>query len=188
VERIRLDEHTLEIELTKQLLEHGTLVILSCCVAGLSDRHAQSSGVQRHLGDEGGTAATGGFNLTSQGLAVTDELIEIACPTWDLGDRPIADGGADRSDIHLQEEVAEGGIGGRTLELKAKGLVQHSVVTPGKTLQIAQTLALAQNPKHRHQQEVPGRDANPSTHPGIRDPLEEADQIEIGCGRDALGH
>jgi hypothetical protein len=51
VECIRLDEHTLEIQLAKQLLEHSTFVILACGVAGLSDRHTQSSGVKRHLGD-----------------------------------------------------------------------------------------------------------------------------------------
>jgi hypothetical protein len=62
------------------------------------------------------------------------------------------------------------------------------VMTPGKTLQIPQALALAQDAEYRHQQQVPGRDTNPSTHPGIRDRLEVADQIEIGCGRDALGH
>jgi hypothetical protein len=57
---------------------------------------------------------------------------------------------------------------------------------PGKTLQITQALAFAQNAEHRHQQQLPGRDANPSTHRGIRDRLEVADQIEIGCSRNAL--
>ena len=95
MECIRLDEHTLEIQLAKQLLEHSTFVILACGVAGLSDRHTQSSGVKRHLGDEGCTASAGGLNRTAQGLAIADQLIEIGCPTWDLGDRPIADGGAD---------------------------------------------------------------------------------------------
>ena len=72
MERIRLDEHTLEIELPKQLLEHRTLVVFASGVAGLSDRHAQGGGVQRHLGDERRTATTGGLNRTAQGLAVTD--------------------------------------------------------------------------------------------------------------------
>ena len=66
--------------------------------------------------------------------------------------------------------------------------LMHSVVTPGKTLQIAQAFALAQDPKHCHQQEVPGRDAHAPPHPGVGDGLEEADQIEIGCGRNALEH
>ena len=163
-------------------------MIFSCGVAGLGDRHAQGSRIQRHLGDERGSATTGGLNRTSQGLAITDQLIEIAWPAWNLSDRPITDGGADGSDIHLQEEVAEGGIRRRALEINAQGLGKHSVVTPSKTLQIPEALAFAQDPEHCHQQEVPGWDANPSTHPGIRDRLEVADQIEIGCGRNALGH
>jgi hypothetical protein len=44
------------------------------------------------------------------GLAVTDQLIKIAYPVWDLSDGPIANGSADSNDIDLQEEVAEGGI------------------------------------------------------------------------------
>ena len=53
VERIRLDEHTLEIELPKQLLVHSSFVVLAGRVAGLSDCHAECSRVERHLGDEG---------------------------------------------------------------------------------------------------------------------------------------
>jgi len=78
-----------------------------------------------------------------------------------LSNRPITGGGTDGSNIHLQEEVAEGGIRRRTLELNAQGLGQHSVVTPSKTLQIPEALAFAQDAEHCHQQEVPGRDANP---------------------------
>ena len=70
----------------------------------------------------------------------------------DLGDRPVTDGGADGSDIHLQEEVAEGGIGGRALEFDPKRLREHSVMTPSKTLQIAQALSLAQDAQYSHQQ------------------------------------
>ena len=140
MERIRLDEYTLEIELPEQLLEHCTLVVVTGGVASLSDGHAQGSGIQRHLGDERGSATTGGLNRTSQGLAITDQLIEIACPACNLSNRPITDGGTDGSDIHLQEEVAEGGIRRRTLELNAQGLGQHSVVTPSKTLQIPEAV------------------------------------------------
>ena len=101
MERIRLDQYALKVELPQQLLEHGTFMIFSCGVAGLGDRHAQGSGIQRHLGDERGSATTGGLNRTSQGLAITDQLIEIACPAWDLGDGLIPDGAADSSHIHL---------------------------------------------------------------------------------------
>ena len=66
------------------------------------------------------------------------------------------------------------------LEWDPERLGEHSVMAPGKTLQIAQALAVAQDAKHRHQKQIPSRDMNPSTHPGIRDRLEVADQIEIG--------
>jgi len=133
-------------------------------------------------------AAAGGLNGASEGLAVTHQLIEIASPTWDLSDRPITDGGADDSDIHLQEEVAESRIRGRSFELNTKGLGQHSEVAPGKTLLIAQALALAQDPEHGNKQQIPSRDANTAPHSDIRDHLEVADQIEIGCNRNALEH
>jgi len=105
VERTRLDKCTLEIELPEKHLEHCTHEVVTGGVASLSDGHAQGSEIQRHLGDERGSATTGGLNRTSQGLAITDQLIEIACPTWNLSNRPITDGGTDGSDIHLQEEV-----------------------------------------------------------------------------------
>ena len=62
MERIRLDENALEIQLPKQLLEHRTLVVVTCGVAGLSDRYSQGCGVQRHLGDERRTAAASWLN------------------------------------------------------------------------------------------------------------------------------
>jgi hypothetical protein len=123
-----------------------------------------------------------------EGLAGTDQLIKITRASWDLGNGPIPDGSEDGNDIHLQEEVTEGGIRQRSLELDTKRLREHSVMTPRKTHQITQALAFAQDAEHRHQQQATGRDANPSTHPGIRDRLEVADQIEIDCGRNGLEH
>ena len=37
----------------------------------------------------------------------THKLIEIRCTTWDLGERPVADGRAQERNIHLQEVIAE---------------------------------------------------------------------------------
>jgi len=62
------------------------------------------------------------------------------------------------------------------------------VVADRKTLQIPQALAVAQDSKYRHQQQVSGRNAHPAAHAGIRDRLEVADQVEIGCGRNAFEH
>ena len=57
----------------------------------------------------------------------------------------------------------------------------------GKTLQIPQALTTAQDPEHRDQQQVPGRNADPTPHPAIRNRLEEADQVEIGCRQCGFG-
>ncbi len=43
MERIRLDQHALEIQLTEELLEHRPLMVFAGGVAGLTDCHAQSS-------------------------------------------------------------------------------------------------------------------------------------------------
>lgn len=62
------------------------------------------------------------------------------------------------------------------------------MVTPAEALQIPQALALAQDPENRHQQQIPGRDAYAPPHAGIRDRLDVANQVEIGYGRNGLGH
>jgi hypothetical protein len=45
--------------------------------AGLADRHAQGSEVERHLVNECGAASRDGLDRASQCLAVADQLIEI---------------------------------------------------------------------------------------------------------------
>ena len=77
-------------------------------------------------------------------------------------------------------------MGAAAVQGQAPG--ERAVVTASKALQIPQALAIAQDPEHRHQQQVPGRGANAPPHLGIRDRLEVADQIEIGCCRGGVGH
>jgi len=62
------------------------------------------------------------------------------------------------------------------------------VATDGKALQIPQALATAQDSQHRHQQQVPGWNADPAPHPSIRNRLEKADQVEIGCWKRDFRH
>ena len=62
MERIRLDQHALKVELPQQLLEHGTLMIFSCGVAGLADCHTEGSRIQRDLGNERGAPASDGLD------------------------------------------------------------------------------------------------------------------------------
>lgn len=57
-----------------------------------------------------------------------------------------------------------------------------------KTLEIPEALALAQDPEHGDQQQVTDRDTQATPHAGIRDRLEKAAQIKIGCGRGYFGH
>ncbi len=92
-------------------------MVVAIRIASLDDRLTQGRRIQRHVSDEGWTATTGGYDQTSQCLDLIDQLVQITCPTMDLSDRPITDGSADGSHVHLQEEVAEGGIRRKRLEM-----------------------------------------------------------------------
>ncbi len=60
MERVRLDEHTLEIQLAKQLPQHRPLVVFAGGVARLDDGHAQRGGVQSDLSNESRATTSGG--------------------------------------------------------------------------------------------------------------------------------
>ena len=188
VERICLDQHAFETQLAEELFDHRPLVVIAGGVAGLADGYAQGGGVERHLGNECRTATGGGLDRAPQRLSIIHQLIKIGCTTWDLGDRPVPDRSAESCHVHQAEEVAEGGIGGRAPEFDAQRLCEHAVVADGKTLQIPQALATAQDPQHRHQQQIPGRNADPTPHPGVRNRLEKADLVEIGGGKSGFEH
>lgn len=98
-------------------------VVLTGGVRGLADRHPQGGRIERLLGNEYRTATCRGFDGASQGLAVTDQLVEISSATRDLGDPPVADGGAHGRHIQLVEEVSERGIRGRPPGLKPSASV-----------------------------------------------------------------
>ena len=106
------------------------------------------------MGNERRSPAGDGLDRTTHGFAVADELIQIPCATWDLGNRPITDGGAKRCDIHLLEEVAESGIGWRTRQLDLQCGGQSRVMADGETLEITKALTTAQDAENRHQQQV----------------------------------
>ena len=52
MEGIRLDQHTLKVELTEQLFEHRPLMVFAGGVAGLADRHTEGGRLQRDLSNE----------------------------------------------------------------------------------------------------------------------------------------
>jgi Trk K+ transport system NAD-binding subunit len=60
------------------------------------------------------------------------------------------------------------------------------VVSATKFAQIPQTLARAQDPEHGNKQQIQNLDVDAPADMVIRNRLEVADQIELGCGRDAL--
>jgi len=135
-----------------------------------------------------GSAAGRGHDRAPQRLAVAHKLVEIRCTNWNLGDRPVADRGADCRHVHLQEEVSESRIRWWPPQFNLQLLAKHRMVAPSETLQISQAFAAAQDAEHGHQKQVPSGNTNSSPHPGIGDRLEEADQIEIGCSRAGFGH
>jgi hypothetical protein len=85
MERIRLDEHALKIQLAEQLPQHRPLVVFAGGVASLADRHTERGRIQRDLGNERRATTGCGLNRASQGLAVTNPLIEIR---WFVTARP----------------------------------------------------------------------------------------------------
>ena len=100
------------------------------------------------------------------------QLIQTGCTIRDLGQHPDLQLPADFGHIHLQEQIAEGGISGRPPELKPQRLVQRSVMADGKALQIPQALAAAQDPEHRHQEQKPLGEAHPTGHPSLGNRLQ----------------
>jgi hypothetical protein len=127
-------------------------------------------------------------NRAPQRLAITDQLVEITCSPWDLGDHPVTDRSTQCRHVHLQEEVAERGIRWWAPELLPKHLGENAVMPASETLQITQALAATQDSQHSHQQQVPSRKANAPPHARVRDRLEVANQFEIGCGRGGFRH
>ena len=91
------------------------------------------------MGNEGTATDLGRDDRAPQGLAIAHQLIQTGCTIRDLGQHPDLQLPADLGHIHLQEQIAEGGISGRSPELKPQRLVQRSVMADGKALQIPPT-------------------------------------------------
>lgn len=67
-------------------------------------------------------------------------------------------------------------------QVDPQSLGEHAVMAIGKALQISQVLVMAQDSQHRHQQQVPRRNAHPAPLMGIRHRLQDTDQIKAGVG------
>ena len=192
MERVGLDQDAFQIHGGEQLPQNRALMVLEGVECGLGNSRTESLGVRGHLGNVdtvgrrpaiGPATAIGRDDLAPRGLAVPHQLIQTRCTIFTLGEHPDLQLSADLGHIHLQEQIAEGGISGRPLELKPQRLVQCSVMTEGKALKIPQALAAAQDPEHRHQEQKPLGKAHPASHPPLGDRLQETDQVGRGIDR-----
>ena len=58
---------------------------------------------------------------TLQGLAVTDQVLQTCCATWDLADQPGLEHLSELLQVGLIEQVEEGRIRRPTLEVQTHG-------------------------------------------------------------------
>ena len=182
MERVGLDHHTLEIQLAKQRFKHSPFMVLSRGVVGLADGYRQCRRVEGDMRNERRTTAGGGLDRTAHGFAVADKLIQFLCATRDLGERPITDGRTEHRNVYLMEEVSEGRIRWRAPQLDSQCAGESDVVADGEPLEITKSLAAAKDAENSDQEEVPGRNADPTSPSDVRDGAQEADQVKIGCG------
>ena len=71
-----------------------------------------------------------------EGLAITDQLIQSRCTTWDLADHPGLKYLPELLQMRLVEQVQERRIRGPALEVQAQRPVQCFPVPLGEDLQI----------------------------------------------------
>jgi hypothetical protein len=91
VQRIHLDQHTLELQGAEQGCQGRALVGFAGIKGCLRDRHTQLPRIERDLGDNPRCAigAIGLRGRTPQGFAITDPLIKILVLISDLSDHPL---------------------------------------------------------------------------------------------------
>ena len=192
MQRIGLDQHTVQIQRAQQLLEGCAFAGFVGVIGLLGQSHTKGSGIDRDLGHKVVVALIGQARGAPQGLAVTHQLVQTACPARDLADHPGLEHLPEFLQVGLVKQVQEGGIGRPALEIQAQGLVQRLAVPLGESLQIARAAAPTEDPEHRHQQQEPLRVTHPATVTTVRDRLEEADQVRrcrlIDCDGIGGGH
>jgi hypothetical protein len=87
VERIRLDQDAIEIQTAEQLFQRRMLTGFVGVLGLLGQGDAKSSGVHRDLGHKTVVALLRLDRRAPQGLAITDQLVQMVLPTWDLAAR-----------------------------------------------------------------------------------------------------
>ncbi len=155
MQRIRLDQHTLELQGAEQGFQGRALVGFAGVKRGLGNRHTQLSGVQRHLGDKPrSTIGTIGLRgRAPQGFAIADQLIKIRVLISDLGQHPLPQQRKELLDLNPLKQVEEGGVAGCLGQLQAQRRAECLLMAPGKALQIPGAAAATQDAQDGHQQQ-----------------------------------
>ena len=92
MQRIRLDQHALELQRAQQSFQGRALVGFAGVKGGLRDRHTQLPRIERDLGDKPRCAigAIGLRGRAPQGFAVTDQLVIVPRqPPWPIRDNQV---------------------------------------------------------------------------------------------------
>ncbi|WP_221625463.1 hypothetical protein [Synechococcus sp. HK01-R] len=106
-------------------------------VSLLRQGDTEGTGVDGDLGDKPVVTVSSLDRGAFEGLAITDQLFQSRCPTWDLLDHPGLAHLAELLQVSLVEQVEERGICRPALEIQAQRLVQRLSVPLGEGLQIA---------------------------------------------------
>lgn len=133
------------------------LVGFSDVIAGLGDRHAHFSGVERHL-DDNASSPIGSTELccgSAQCFAITEQLLAILVLISDLSQYPLQEQAKVLFEFHLLKHIEDGGTSGCLGKLQIQGLPQRLLRTPGKALQFDCATATTEAGEDRHQQKRP---------------------------------
>jgi len=106
-------------------------------IALLRQGDTKSTGVDGDLSDKAVIAVWGLDRGAFEGLAITDQLLQSRCTTWDLADQPGLEHLTELLQVRLVEQVEERRICRPALEVQAQRLVQRFPVPFGEGLQIA---------------------------------------------------
>jgi hypothetical protein len=91
VQRVGLDQQTVELQGAEQEFEDSALMGFAGIKQDPGDRHTQLAGVERDLGDKP-RRAIGAIKLccrTTQCLAVANQLLDFPVLIGDLGENPL---------------------------------------------------------------------------------------------------
>ena len=134
VQRIGLDQLAFQVHRAEQLLERRALAGFRGVVVLLRQGDTKGAGVDGDLGDKPVVAVCGLDRGAFESLAITDQLIQSRCPTWDLADHPGLQHLAELLELRLVEEIEERRIRRPALEVQAERLVQRFPVPLGEGL------------------------------------------------------